>query len=706
MSLFQATRGLPKRVGASLDLLGTRLRQSNHVFRRGKPKALSTIIMAIVGLIAVIAVIHGVHRIHDGDISMDMLLYDDDGYSNGKNQGSNEEIDSTYSDDYENINAGVNQEHYGIVSKAVEETLKRIMKFSPDGKLDTTRKKECVIADVSITDTAQFHKLTEESLSNCVQISDDTLGKLREGFEGFRKSIADDLLPLFEDENESAFHGEGIVIVGGGKYTLFALPAIKAIRQNSGVKIKDSIPIEIIIPPQDDADKGFCENILPVLDPTGLTKCVFLDKVLKKESLQHLQGYQIKPLALLVSSFERVLMLDSDNYVVNSLEGYFTNQKFAEKGLVLWPDYWRRLHHPKIYDLLNLQLERDRKDRNSIDDGTPSYMFTADAKTTPFHDLANTIPDGGTESGQLLLDKKKHLNTLLMSLYFNYNGQSYYYPLLGQGFAGEGDKDTFVLASRVLHGPNSWHQVKTPVSAIGHWTDTKDEIRIPDAELNKAGDSKSFRGTAMLQHDYIEDARCHAIAREVLGNSYRAKEDKFCDEWFKSHKADFSNNADERHKQCRDSSEVREAYYADIRDSYNIQDFLAFFKYTKVSFVHSHLPKYDPWEWYQSGDMMYDGSKAYKNHQNDPQYKPAGSGHYRMYGSKLSEVTDYDLELANWDAFKTYLCDMKDGYKNFGYLSAKIAASKTPVKDYHDMCTYINDRVTYLKSTSWDDLNV
>ncbi|SCU91461.1 LAFA_0F03884g1_1 [Lachancea sp. 'fantastica'] len=706
MSPLQAVNSLPRRVGATLDLLGTRLRQSNHVFRRGKSKNLSTIIMAIVGLVALIAVIH---TFHGQDVSTDMLLYDDenkeDGNPAGKIQDSDEETDSTFTD-YDNINSSMNLKQYGIVSKAIDETMKRIMKFSPEGKLDVTPKKECDLTDISITDTAQFHKLTEESLSNCVQISDETLGKLRNNFESFRKSIADDLLPLFEDDNESAFHGEGIVIVGGGKYTLFALPAIKAIRQNSGIKMKDSVPIEIIIPPQDNADRGFCDNVLPALDPTGLTRCIFLDEVMNKESLQHLKGYQIKSLALLVSSFERVLMLDSDNYVINSLEGYFTNNKFGEKGLILWPDYWRRLHHPKLYDLLNLQLNRDHRDRNSIDDGSPSYMFKGDSKTSPFHDLANTIPDGGTESGQLLVNKKKHLDTLLLSLYFNFNGPAYYYPLLGQGFAGEGDKDTFLLASRVLHGPNSWHQVKTPVSAIGHWTDTKDEIRIADEDLEKAGDAKSFRGTAMLQHDYIEDVRCHSVAVEYLRNTYRNKEEKFCDEWYKSHQKDFSNKADERYKQCRDSTEVRDALYEKLRDSYNLEDFVAFFKFTKVSFVHSHLPKYDPWEWYQSGDMMYDGAKAYKNHQHDSEYKPAGSGHYRMYGSKLSELTGYDLELANWDVFKTYLCEMKDGYKSFGYLSSQVAASKSPAKELRNMCTYINDRVAYLKSTTWDDVDV
>ncbi|SCU94084.1 LAME_0F06040g1_1 [Lachancea meyersii CBS 8951] len=707
MSPLQIARSLSGRASACFDLLGIRLRQSSHVFRRGKTKNMSLILMSIVGLLALVAVIRG---IHGGDMSMEMLTYDNS-KSNGTAQGSagydefDEVADASYSD-YENINAQMNSANAGIVGRAVAETLKRIKKFSLEGELDKTRKKECDIGDISITDTAKFYKLTEESLANCVQLPEETFLALREGFEGFRKAIVDDLLPLFMDVDQPAFHGEGIVMVGGGKYSLFALPAIKAIRENSGVKIQDSVPIEIIIPPQDKADRGFCENVLPALDPSGLTRCVFLDEVLGEETLSHLKGYQLKPLALLVSTFEKALMLDSDNYVINSLEGYFTNGKFNEKGLVLWPDYWRRLHHPKIYEILNLKLGRDQRERNSIDDTSPTYLYDVDSKKTPLHDLKNTIPDGGTESGQLLVNKKKHLDTLLMSLYFNYNGPSYYYPLLGQGFAGEGDKDTFVLASRVLHGPDSWHQVKTPVSAMGHWTDSKDEIRLTDEDLENYTKEKSFRGTAMLQHDYIEDIRCHAVAQEVIRNTISNKEKLFCESWIKSHKDDFTGKIEEKREQCKKNAEAQKVFQSEIRDSYSLADYFAFFKFTKVSFVHSHLPKYDPWEWYETGDMKFDGAKAHKNHKDDALYKPAHSGHYRMYDSKMREISGYDLELANWSAFNTYLCDVPDGYKNFGYLSEKIAASESPVQGYRGMCKYISDRVEYLKSTTWEDINV
>lgn len=75
----------------------------------------------------------------------------------------------------------------------------------------------------------------------------------------------------------------------------------------------------------------------------------------------------------------------------------------------------------------------------------------------------------GTESGQLLINKEQHRESLLMMLYYNYYGPSYYYPLQAQGGPGQGDKDTFVAAAMAVSAP--YYAVKSPVRALGHHTD-------------------------------------------------------------------------------------------------------------------------------------------------------------------------------------------------------------------------------------------
>ena len=180
-----------------------------------------------------------------------------------------------------------------------------------------------------------------------------------------------------------------------------------------------------------------------------------METLFDSKTMKNVKGYQLKALALLASSFRKTLLLDADNYVVNSIDSFFDSEIIEDYGMALWPDYWKRLHHPAVYDIVGSHVDSSRRARFIMDTVSPSQLYQSDdISKVPFHDLDGTIPDGGTESGQLFVDKYKHLDTIILSLYYNYNGPSYYYPLLGQGLAGEGDKDTFALAARALsaHG--------------------------------------------------------------------------------------------------------------------------------------------------------------------------------------------------------------------------------------------------------------
>jgi alpha 1,2-mannosyltransferase len=92
-----------------------------------------------------------------------------------------------------------------------------------------------------------------------------------------------------------------------------------------------------------------------------------------------------------------------------------------------------------------------------------------------------------TESGEVLVSKKTHARTLLLATYYNYWGPSHYWPLLSQGAAGEGDKETFLAAATAMQQP--FHQVSEPIVALGHRKD-------------KGG---GFAGSAMAQFNPIED---------------------------------------------------------------------------------------------------------------------------------------------------------------------------------------------------------
>ena len=70
------------------------------------------------------------------------------------------------------------------------------------------------------------------------------------------------------------------------------------------------------------------------------------------------KGYQYKALAILLSSFENVLLLDSDNIPAHSPEELFENDPFKSYGLVVWPDYWKRATSP-YYNIADIDVSEN-----------------------------------------------------------------------------------------------------------------------------------------------------------------------------------------------------------------------------------------------------------------------------------------------------------------------------------------------------------
>lgn len=641
------------------------LRHIVHLFRRKNARALR--ISVIVTLIVVAFM--GLHRSSDYiEIDLHKIPYF---YSQESNV-------TTSSVDFD----------VGQFRKILGLTMDHIRDFSPDGELDRTRGKDCQIGDFGVEDTGKYERVTRTELLKCINVETATRDKLRDLHKSFLKVLSDAIIPNYPKE---IYKGEGIVFVAGGKFTMFVMPAVKAIRANAGA----NFPIEIMIPPENN-EESFCENILPLLDPTGLTRCVFMDKLFDRTTLKNVKGYQLKALALLASSFEKCLLLDSDNYVVNSIDKIFSSEIFEEFGLALWPDYWRRLHHPVVYEVVGMEVDTAKRVRYSIDSVSPPELYKPeDMAKVPFHDFDGTIPDGGTESGQLLIDKTKHLDTIILSLYYNYNGPSYYYPLLGQGFAGEGDKDTFALAAKSLSAnavPRPYYQVKARVRPMGHWTHKKDEVLVLEKD-NAPASEQQFRGVAMLQHDLESDFRAYKKARNDL-------QSKLMDE-LKALREKVSLS-----EAAADLAEVDKQFWREQRGKgYSIENFILYFKDIPVTFVHSHLPKYDPWEYASAQDMTFDGKKTMDRHKDEPNFKPTHHGQYRMYNDDFRSLTDYDLELANWMCFREYAC-RDNGYENFSYLLEKVKSTEDGEKSFSDMCKYINQRVQMLEKTTWDGARI
>ncbi|KAH3671534.1 hypothetical protein OGAPHI_000237 [Ogataea philodendri] len=314
------------------------------------------------------------------------------------------------------------------------------------------------------------------------------------------------------------YKGSGYVIVGGGKYSWFALLGIETLR-----KVGSTLPVEVILPFDSDYEFEYCDQILPALN----ARCVEMTRVFGKETLKKFEvnGYQFKPFALFASSFENAFFLDSDAYPVGNPDVLFQSDLYKEYQMITWPDFWRRTTSPYFYQITGQEV--GPKQVRHINDvfTDPKYYQSEDNadpyNNIPFHDREGTIPDWTTEAGEMLINKTLHFKTLLLALYYNFDGPYGYYPLLSQGGAGEGDKETFVAAAH-YYGLKYYQVYKMPDRAYGWFNHEQNYEHSSIVQYDPLTDFKNLQ-------DVKENIR-RAIEEE--GESFHYEYDRFFHNYF------------------------------------------------------------------------------------------------------------------------------------------------------------------------------
>ncbi|CAK9440368.1 uncharacterized protein LODBEIA_P44680 [Lodderomyces beijingensis] len=272
--------------------------------------------------------------------------------------------------------------------------------------------------------------------------------------------------PLLELNTFNDFmKGDGIVYLAGGKVDQVVFLSIKLMRDHGS-----RLPIEVILPKKEDYDAEFCGRILPTLNArckimTDYIPQSYLDNAMKnvekckKNSDPESQkypykalSYQMRSLAILISSFERVLYLDADILPLRNPDPLFENKPFTSHHMVVWPDFWRRSTSPHFYDIADIATDPSHRERSSYTRGDPRGLGKTEAEVS-FHDTKGTIPEASSDAGQLLINKRVHFKTLVLASYYNYHGPDFYYPLLSQGASGESDKETLIAAAHKLELP-------------------------------------------------------------------------------------------------------------------------------------------------------------------------------------------------------------------------------------------------------------
>lgn len=494
-----------------------------------------------------------------------------------------------------------------------------LIDYSPSGKCSRVYKDACKLkGDVGNRpdDYESWFKLSYAELVQCLELDQYDMENLSQSHGKFVEQLNKLILP------KESYKGDGIVTVGGGKFSLMAFMVIKTLR-NLGT----TLPVEVFIPPNDEGETEFCNTLLPKFN----AKCVYISDILPKKMIENFEfkGYQFKSIAIIASSFENLLLLDADNFPIKPLNDIFDSEPYKSTGLVMWPDFWRRTTQPLYYEIAGIPVDFNTRIRNSIDELTPPHVYTKDItnlENVPFHDLLGTIPDVSTESGQLMINKSKHLGTVLLALYYNVNGPNWYYPIFSQKAAGEGDKETFIAAANFYNLP--FYQVKTNVGVDGY----------------HQPDNKGYRGVAMLQHDFVQDYQKFVTAKKSIAQKYSKAGILFDPEYT-----------------------VEKSFYNEYFEGVNQPE-------VDIMFIHSNLPKFDPYTLWKDNDLVVDGK------------------HIRSF-TNLSRLRNYDIELENFKIFNEVLCEA-DKVPLFKYLEDKMNNN-----DFRSMCRYIHDRLTFLKQS-------
>lgn len=270
----------------------------------------------------------------------------------------------------------------------------------------------------------RFNAINEVARENHIANGDEIRLPLQAAHDGFVQDIRD------LNVDRAYIPGTvGIVSSAGGSYLPTFIVSLHLLRQTGS-----DLPVELFMKDLSEYEPHVCEVILP---PLGV-KCVVLSEILAgRDDAKPIEGFQLKSFAMLFSSFETFLWLDADCVPLHDPTPILSSEPFISTGLVTWPDFWANTAAPVYFDI-------------SRQPAPPSTAQQA------------------TEAGALLLSKKTHFLTLLLAVYYNYHGPDYYYPLLGQGAPGAGDKDTFLHAATALN--TTFYSVSEAVVDLGNVT--------------------------------------------------------------------------------------------------------------------------------------------------------------------------------------------------------------------------------------------
>ena len=287
----------------------------------------------------------------------------------------------------------------------------------------------------------KVNSTNDASPQDCLSMPEADVQVMRESHQTYVQGIVD-----FPPKLNYIPSTKGLVTTAGPNYLPNLIISLRMLR-----KTGCQLPMEVFLSTLNELEPYICNTVLPSLNARCIVQSPHLRTTVNNEPPSR---YQSKIVAILSSTFSELLFLDADCFPITDPTKVFTTVPFTDTGLITFPDYWAITASPIYYSI------------------TGAHFPPLSERYT-------------TESGQIFVSKPQHQRSLLLALYLNHFGKKFYYPLLAQGAAGEGDKDTFLAAASFFN--ESYYQVHTGVKSLGHMM------------------NDNLDGSAMIQYDPVED---------------------------------------------------------------------------------------------------------------------------------------------------------------------------------------------------------
>jgi glycosyltransferase involved in cell wall biosynthesis/ADP-heptose:LPS heptosyltransferase len=301
----------------------------------------------------------------------------------------------------------------------------------------------------------------DETARIAINQSESASWKKQELESNFYESKAEQFIESIPSFPKKKFRGKGIVICAGGlTYFTNAWVCINMLRR-AGC----NLPIQLWHMDKRELD----DRMKALVKPLGV-ECVDALEVAKRYRVRSLNGWSVKPYAMIHSPFKEVLYLDADNVSLVNPEYLFEAADYKENGAVFWPDVGRLSSDRSIWRICGI----------------------------PYRD------EPEFESGQMLIDKERTWKPLSLAMWYNENSDFYYQHIYG-------DKDTYHMAFRKLNAPYAM-----PAT--------------PPLKLDGAMCQHDFEGGRIFQHRNLDKWSLAIRPKRIKGFRFH----KVCDQFVKS----------------------------------------------------------------------------------------------------------------------------------------------------------------------------